>query len=174
MTRVFISIPCLDESLARALEPGAPSPKERLGLLRELAAADIPCGLALAPFIPRASEDDLGALIAGAAEAGARFAFWLLLRLPGEVQEVFARRLTEAVPARAAAILSTLSEMRAGRPGESRFGERMRGRGSHYELVNGLITVLCRRHGLALGGESSLDVARVSRRARQGELFGPG
>ena len=85
-------------------------------LERELSRAGVPTGLALAPFIPRLGEEHLAELVAAAAEAGARSAFLLLLRLPAEVLEVFRHRLEERLPDRAAAILAALSEMKAGKP----------------------------------------------------------
>jgi len=167
--RVFVSIPFADPTLARALEPGAPTPAERMETLRALAAAGIPTGLALAPLVPRLSEGGLGDHIAAAAEAGARLAFSVLLRLPAEVLPVFRKRMEEALPEQVEPVLSALTEMRAGALQESRFGRRMRGEGARYRALQDLIGVLCRRHGIALRGDEGLGSLRP--RSRQGQLF---
>ncbi|MEQ1891214.1 MAG: radical SAM protein [Planctomycetota bacterium] len=169
--RVFVSVPLLDAELARALEPGAPTPRERLAALSELARAGVPTGLALAPFVPRLSEEGLAELVAAAAEAGASSAFLVLLRVPAEVLEVFRHRLEERLPGRAAAILTALAEMRGGALQESRFGTRMRGVDPRFAAMQQLFRVLCLRHGLATAEREPLAILRAPAQPRQGELF---
>jgi DNA repair photolyase len=167
--RVYLSIPFLDADLARALEPGAPSPSHRLETLALLHQAGVATGLALAPVIPHLSEAGLAGLIASAAEAGATAAFHVLLRLPAEVLPVFRERLEAELPGRVEAILAALAEMRSGRLQESAFGARMRGRGARYEAFRSLFELLCRKHGLS---QRELDDDRFARPSpRQGLLF---
>ena len=169
--RVFVSIPFADAEVARALEPGAPTPDERLETVRQLAAAGVPTGIALAPLIPHLSEVGLPALVERAAAAGARYAFHVLLRLPAEVLDVFRARLEEALPLRAAAVFAALREMRGGRLQESRFGERMRGRGVRFGVLEDLLLLACRRNGLRVAGDEGLG-APEDPRPVQGSLFG--
>jgi DNA repair photolyase len=172
--RVFVSIPFADADIARKLEPGAPSPAERLATLAELARAGVPTGLALAPLVPGLGEEGLSGLVAGAARAGARYAFSVLLRLPAEVLPVFRKRLEEALPERAAPVLGALSEMRAGNLQEARFGRRMGGEGVRYRLLRELVTLLFKKNGLTSGGDEGLENARLRARPRQGLLFDAG
>lgn len=169
--RVFVSIPVLDAAHARALEPAVATPRERLAVLAELSRRGVPTGLALAPFVPRLSEPDLATLIEGAARAGATAAFLVLLRLPGEVLEVFRQRLEEALPGEASAVLAALSEMRGGALQEARFGARMSGLGPRFSAVEDLFRLLCRRHGLVAGERAPLEPLKPLVRPRQGELF---
>jgi len=171
--RVFVSIPFAEPEFARKLEPGAPSPAERLETLAQLARAGVPTGLALAPLVPGLSEQGLAELVAAAARAGAGHAFSVLLRLPAEVLTVFQRRLEEQLPGRAAAVLGALREMRGGHLQEARFGLRMRGEGVRYRALDELVTVLCRKQGLVRGGDVGLENARLPSRPRQGSLFDP-
>jgi DNA repair photolyase len=170
--RVFVSIPFADPAVARALEPGTPTPAERFETLRALSAAGIPTGIALAPLVPRLNDADVPAQLERAREAGARAAFLTLLRLPAEVLEVFRARLAEAFPERARAVLAALSEMRGGKLRESRFGERMRGRGPRFQLIEDLFRLHCRRLGLEPGGDERLAPLRPERGGGQGLLFG--
>ncbi|HBV33508.1 TPA: hypothetical protein DEB72_03260 [Patescibacteria group bacterium] len=52
LVEVSISIITLDESFAKLLEPGAPSPSKRVSLARELISSGIPVSFHVAPFIP--------------------------------------------------------------------------------------------------------------------------
>ena len=162
------------EAVARALEPGAPTPVARFEALRALSEAGIPTGLALAPLIPRLNDGDVPELLRRAREAGARYAFFVLLRLPAEVLPVFRERLEEALPERARAVLSALAQMRGGKLRESRFGERMRGRGPRYQAVADLFRLQCKRLGLCMAGDDELEERQPAPRPRQPSLFEDG
>ena len=72
---INMSVTTVNTRLARVLEPRAPRPDLRLGAVRELNAAGIPAGVFAAPVLPGITDDPtaLEALVAAAAEAGARF-----------------------------------------------------------------------------------------------------
>lgn len=52
LIEISITMITLDEGFAKLLEPGAPSPSERLELTRELTSSGIPVSFHVAPFIP--------------------------------------------------------------------------------------------------------------------------
>jgi DNA repair photolyase len=52
LIEVSITMITLDESFAKLLEPGAPSPSERLELVRELTSSGIPVSFHVSPLIP--------------------------------------------------------------------------------------------------------------------------
>ncbi len=56
-TAVQVSFSSFDEEVARKLEPGVPSPQERIQLLQTLADTDIPTSVRLQPYIPTHLED---------------------------------------------------------------------------------------------------------------------
>jgi DNA repair photolyase len=68
-----LSIAIWDDELHRSLEPGAPTPKARLDLVRALTDAGLPCGVMLAPVVPwlTDSEEALEEAIGQIAAAGA-------------------------------------------------------------------------------------------------------
>ena len=68
-----LSIAIWDDALHHSLEPGAPSPRARLDLVRALADAGLPCGVMLAPVVPwlTDSEEALDRAIGAIAAAGA-------------------------------------------------------------------------------------------------------
>src|SRR5256712_2586323 len=86
---VFLSIPFADDPMARKGEPQAPSITKRLATLKTIAEAGIPPGVAIAPGIPGLNDDHMFEILQKARAAGARTAFYSLLRLPGSVGPVF-------------------------------------------------------------------------------------
>ena len=166
--RVWISQPFADDADGRALEPFAAAPTRRFAVLRRLAEAGVPVGVAVAPAMPGLNDHQIPAILEAAREAGADRAFLVLLRLPAEVLPVFESRLREAFPDRAAKVLSGLRAMRGGQLRDSRFGSRMQGAGPRWNLIEQLFDKHCLRLGLE--GRAEADFARRDRR-EQGELF---
>src|SRR6195952_1845472 len=69
---IGVSLALLDSELQATLEPGTPSPKARLDLVRRIRSAGLPCGVFIAPLLPYLtdSEEQIDALMAQLAEAG--------------------------------------------------------------------------------------------------------
>jgi DNA repair photolyase len=68
-----VSMAIWDDALHHALEPGVPTPRARLELVRALADAGLPCGVFLAPVLPDLTDgvEHLDAALAAIAGAGA-------------------------------------------------------------------------------------------------------
>lgn len=173
---VYLSIPFADANVARAIEPTAPGPEARFAAIRALSEAGIPVGLSLSPIIPGLNEDQIPEIIERAAAAGASRAFRIALRLPGSVRSVFFERLQERLPLRYERVRRRLEEVRDGRLGGRGFGERFRGHGEHWQTVEQLFQVSCRRYGLRVTEERDAhhdaERPRTFRRPiAQGDLF---
>lgn len=97
---VHVSLPTLDESVARATEPGAPPPRQRLRAVRALADAGLRVGVALAPVIPGLSDSpaSLAAVVRAARDAGAGKIWANLLYLRPGTREHFLDELGRAWP----------------------------------------------------------------------------
>ena len=67
-----VSLALLDHDLQETLEPGTPSPRARLELIRRIRAAGLPCGVFMAPLLPYLTDTDeqITELVADLAEAG--------------------------------------------------------------------------------------------------------
>lgn len=157
---VLVSVTTLDEELKRRLEPRTAGPRRRLETIRRLSAAGIPCGVLAAPMIPGLNDHELEAILAAAAEAGARYAGYVVLRLPHEVEPIFAAWLESQYPLKAAKVLSLIRQVRGGALNDSQFGRRMRGSGPFAALLAQRFAAACRRHGLTRESESGLDTSR--------------
>jgi len=148
MARVYFSITTLDRNIARTLEPRAATPHRRLQTVKTLSAAGIPVGVLTAPIIPQLTDKDLETILAAAAANGARFAGWIMLRLPREVAPLFRAWLDEHYPLRAAHVMSLVQQIRGGRDNDPNFGARMRGAGEFAELIAKRFALACQRFGL--------------------------
>jgi DNA repair photolyase len=145
---VSISIPFHDERTARLIEPYVTPPARRMKSVERLAQAGIVVCVNVAPIIPGLNDREIPAILERAAQAGARSAAMILLRLPGTVKDVFTSRLQQALPLSADKILRRTREMRGGKLNDPRFGARMSGEGQYVESIRALFESTARRFGL--------------------------
>ncbi|MGI9421375.1 MAG: PA0069 family radical SAM protein [Geminicoccaceae bacterium] len=148
LTAVAVSITTLDPALARKMEPRASAPHRRLEAVRELAAANIPTMVMVAPIIPGLTDHETEAILEAAADAGAWRATYTLLRMPHEIKELFRNWLLHHEPLKAERVLSLHRQCRGGRLNDPRFGHRMRGEGTYAELIGRRFRLARKRYGL--------------------------
>src|SRR5258706_2046460 len=86
---VCVSVTTLDVELARVMEPRTSTPANRLEAIHSLAEAGVPVRVLVAPVIPGLTDHEIPAIIQAAAEAGARQAGHVVVRLPHGVGELF-------------------------------------------------------------------------------------
>jgi DNA repair photolyase len=153
-----VSLAFSDNATARAIEPWAPSPDRRFKLIETLAAAGVPVGVMCAPIIPGINDSQLVPVLERAAAAGAAWAGWVLLRLPGAVKQVFEDRIRTAMPLAADKILHRIRETRGGdKLYDPRFHTRGRGEGPYAEMIRTMFDATIARLGLGhRGREGSL------------------
>lgn len=168
---VSISVTTLDADLAARLEPRASRPEARLRAVRELNDAGVPAGISMAPIVPGLNDHEIPAVLEAAADHGARFASYTVLRLPLGVKEVFAGWLDRHFPGKKDGVLRRVREMRGGSLNDSRFGTRFSGEGPVAEEIRRLFHVAAKRARLD-GPLPSLSTAHFRRRMPgQMELF---
>lgn len=98
---IGVSLAMLDPELHRSVEPGTPSPKARLELVRALADAGFEVDVMVAPVIPYLTDSNahLDELFAAVAEAGARSVIAFPMHLRGSTRGWFLGWLAETHPA---------------------------------------------------------------------------
>ena len=160
LVHVLVSVTTLDDELKRRMEPRTAGPRRRIETIRRLSAAGIPCGVLAAPMIPGLNDHELENILAASAEAGARYAGYVLLRLPHEVEPIFAGWLQAQYPLKAAKVLSLIRQVRGGALNDAQFGSRMRGSGPLAALLAQRFAAACRRHGFTRESEAALDSTR--------------
>ncbi len=169
---VYFTIPFLDHEVTRALEPYAPGPQARFSAMRDFTEAGVEVGLAIAPVIPGLNEHEIPTLLEMAHAAGARRAFFNLLRLPGSVQPYFQQRLEERLPLRAAKILNRLREIKGGTLNRSQFHQRMRGEGPYWDMIVKTFELHARRLGFGSErGDEANATTTFRRPTTQASLF---
>src|SRR3954464_10456799 len=95
-----VSIAIWDDDLHGALEPGVPTPRARLELVRAITDAGLPCGVFLAPVLPGLTDDvaSLDVAIGAIAAAGATGVTVIPLHLRPGAREWFMAWLGRAHP----------------------------------------------------------------------------
>ncbi len=151
LAAAFVSITTLDDALSRTLEPRAASPARRLRTVETLARAGVPVCVNVAPVIPFVNEPEIERILEATASAGARAAFYTVLRLPWEVAPLFRQWLQAHLPQRAERVMNRVRDMRDGRDYNAEFTTRMKGTGPWAELIRQRVDKACRRLGLGRG-----------------------
>ncbi len=146
---ISVSLAFSDNATSRALEPWVPSPDRRFKLIETLAKAGVPVGVMCAPIIPGVNDSQMVTVLERAAAAGATWAGWVLLRLPGAVKQVFEDRIRGVMPLAADKILHRIRETRGGEKlYDPRFGTRGRGEGVYADLIKRMFDTTVARLGL--------------------------
>jgi DNA repair photolyase len=148
--RVTITLVTLDADLARTLEPRASAPAARLRAIRELTAAGVPVSVNVAPIIPGLTDTELPSILEAVAQAGARRAAWVLLKLPYQIKDLFLEWLQRNVhPERAKKVESLIRQERGGKLYDaSQRGRRGRGEGHVTQQLAQVFDVFGRKYGL--------------------------
>jgi DNA repair photolyase len=143
-----ISVTTLDRRLARAMEPRAATPEKRISAIAALAAAGVEPTVLFAPCIPGLNDHEMESVLERAAEAGARSAAYVVLRLPLEIKDLFREWLQAERPDRAARVMSLVRQMRGGRDYDPQWRTRMKGEGPIADIIRRRWEVACRRFSL--------------------------
>lgn len=148
LAAVMLSVTSLDPMIARTLEPRASAPHQRLRAVRALAAAGVPVFVSISPVVPAITDHEIEAIVEAAAEAGARGAFSLLVRLPNEVAPLFRAWLDAHFPERKAKVMALIREARGGKDNEGNYFMRFRPQGAYAAMLRSRFEKACRKHGL--------------------------
>lgn len=166
LVRVYISITTLNEELRRTMEPRTSSSQNRLKTIRMLTDRGIPVGVMTAPIIPGLNSDEIPDLLKSAADHGAIAAGYTMVRLNGDVKEIFADWLQKNRPDAAKKIWNQIRHTHGGSVSDSRPGIRMRGEGNIAQSVNQLFKLFQKKYF----GESKMPDYDFSKFKKDGQL----
>ncbi|MDM7831245.1 Rv2578c family radical SAM protein [Cellulomonas edaphi] len=143
---IGVSLAIGDEGLQQAMEPGTPTPRARLDLIRAVRDAGLPCGVMVAPVMPWLTDgrDELDSLLGQLAEAGATGVTILPLHLRGPVKPLFYAWLAEHRP-------EIVTRYR------SLYGSGAYAPREYARWLDQRVRPLLTRHGLTPGGGHRLD-----------------
>ena len=148
LAKVALSVTSLDRMLARTMEPRASTPTKRLEALRMLSDAGIPVSVMVAPIVPGLNDHEIERILDSAANAGAREAGYVILRLPLEVSPIFKDWLLRHYPDRYRHVMSLIRSMRDGKDYDSEWGKRMKGSGPYAWQIGRRFEISAKKLGL--------------------------
>jgi len=136
LTHVSISLTTLQEEVRRMLEPRTASVNQRLATIEQLATAGIPVNVMLAPIIPGLTDHEILPMAKAVADRGAVSIGYTVVRLNGDIAEIFEDWIRKALPDRADRVLNRIRDCRSGNLHDHRFHTRMRGEGEIADMIS--------------------------------------
>lgn len=161
VTRVgmAVSVGSVDTSVWRTVEPGTPSPRARLGVVRALSERGLECSVLMAPILPGLTDsaEQIEETVAAIAEAGATRVSPVVLHLRPGAREWYRAWLTREHPR----LLPLYREL---------YGRGSYASDSYQRIVTTAVREVAARHGLNRPG-TPRDAERPSEpSAPQGQL----
>lgn len=135
LVHAAISITTLNEPLRQFLEPRTATVAQRLKTVETLTNNGIPVFVMLAPIIPGLNEHEIFNMAKAVADRGALSIGFTMVRLNGDVGQIFEDWLRKAMPDRADKVLNKIREAHGGNLYDHRSGVRMRGEGKISEII---------------------------------------
>ncbi len=135
LVSVAISINTLDDDQRQLMEPRATTISKRLQVVRKLSEAGIPVTVLAAPIIPGLNDHNILPLVKKVSEMGARRIVPLVVRLNGDVEEIFKDWLHRTHPDRAQKVINKIKSLHGGKVSSSTFGERTKGQGIIADII---------------------------------------
>lgn len=148
LVSVALGVTSMDHKLSRLMEPRAATPAKRLEALQLLSAAGVPTMVMAAPMVPAINDMELERILDAAKAQGVTAASMILLRLPGEVRDVFREWLLRHYPDKLRHVLSLIRDTRKGQDNDPRFHTRMTGEGPYAALLRQRFEKACERYDL--------------------------
>lgn len=145
---VYTSVTSVDEKLRSLLEPRTATYKSRLNVVKTLSKHGIPTGVMNAPLIPGLNDNHMHDVLQAAADSGALWAGYTIVRLNGAIGDIFKDWLYKTFPDRADKVWHHIQACHGGQVNDSRFGTRMRGEGQFAEIIRQQFKLYCRKFHL--------------------------
>jgi DNA repair photolyase len=136
LVSIAISITTIDDDLRRIMEPRTSSIPKRMALVKKLTQAGLPVTVLAAPIIPGLNENDILPLAKQVAENGAKRLQHIVVRLNGDIQDVFSDWLDRHFKDRKNKVLSKIKSLHGGDLGSSDIGLRMKGEGKIADIIH--------------------------------------
>lgn len=134
----YFSMNSLDESVRRMLEPRTATAKQKLKSIEALSKIGAEVGLMIGPVIPGLNDHEIPDLMKAASEAGATKVGYTMVRLNGQIGDLFEHWVHQAYPDKAEKILNQIKGAHGDKLNDSRFGNRMRGEGRMVQSIHRL------------------------------------
>ncbi|WP_437917789.1 PA0069 family radical SAM protein [Sphingobacterium sp. LRF_L2] len=157
LVSVSVTINSLREEVRRKMEPRTATAEARLKLIEKLAERGIPVSLMIAPIVPGINSDEMPALIERAANAGAKWAGYTIVRLNGAIASIFRDWLYKNYSDRADKVIHGIESCHGGKLNDSEWGRRIKGDGEIAEGIRQLFKLSVKKYM----GENERPVLRT-------------
>ncbi len=138
LVHVNFSVTTLDEQLRARLEPRTSATVKRLEAMRKLSNAGVPVGVMTAPIIPGLNHHEIPVLLESSANSGAMEAGYTVVRLNGQIKEIFENWIWKIYPERAEKVLNQIKELHGGNLNDSNWTTRLKGAGNVASMIDQL------------------------------------
>ena len=146
LIHVMVSITSLREELRLLMEPRTATAKKRLQIIEELSKNNIPVGVMTAPISPGLNSDEIPDILKAVADRGGLTAGYTIVRLNGEIKNIFQNWLYKNLPDAADKIWNHIKSCHNGQVNDSRFGKRMSGDGKIAESIKQLFVIAKKKY----------------------------
>lgn len=146
LVRVIFSITTKNEKLRRILEPRTSSAINKLKTIERLSKVNIPVGIMNAPIIPSLNHHEIPEILKSTASCGAKFAGYTVVRLNGQISNIFRDWLVKNFPDRADKVWHQIEALHKGKVNDSEFKKRMSGEGEIAAVIKQLFKVSVRKY----------------------------
>jgi DNA repair photolyase len=146
LVHVMVSITSLRDELRLLLEPRTATYKNRLRIIEELSKNKIPAGVMTAPIIPGLNSDEIPGIIKAVADRGGLTAGYTIVRLNGDIKNIFHDWLYKNLPDAADKIWNHIKACHGGQVNDSQFGRRMSGDGKIAESIKQLFVMAKKKY----------------------------
>lgn len=146
LVHVNLSLTTLDPRLKQTLEPRTASGRLRTKTICDLSEQGVPVRALLAPVIPSMNGNEIPTLVEEAAQAGAKDVSMSIVRLNGQLPEIFEDWLDTHYPERKEKVLHQIADMHGGTVKDHRFGTRLKGEGALASSLHGLFRMVRNKH----------------------------
>ncbi|RED93881.1 PA0069 family radical SAM protein [Marinoscillum furvescens] len=141
LVHVYFSITTLEEDLRSQLEPRTATAKKKLKAMELLASNRVPVGVMNAPIIPGLNHHEIPEVIRQAANSGALNAGYTVVRLNGQIAQIFENWLEKTYPDRLHKVMNQVSELHGGKVNDTKWGRRITGSGQTAAMIKQLFDV---------------------------------
>jgi DNA repair photolyase len=146
LVHVYFSINHLDNDLKLLLEPRTAVAKKKIGLIKKFSQKNIPCGTMVAPIIPGINTEVIPQIIKMVAEAGALKIGYTVVRLNGQVSELFKAWLDRHFPDKSSKVMHQIEALHGGKSNDTEWGRRLKGDGVLAETISNLVQLSIKKY----------------------------
>ncbi len=145
LVHISISLTTLNEELRGLLEPRTATAAQRLKTIETLAANGIPVNVMLSPIIPGLNDHEILKMAETVANLGATSIGYTIVRLNGDLAEIFDDWIRKTYPDRADKVLNKIKSCHQGAFDDMRPGKRMIGDGRIAEIIRAQVKLARQR-----------------------------